>query len=39
MSAKARGLTEDILTDKPAEFAMPNRLIQLAVESDRMFVY
>lgn len=39
MSAKARGLTEEILKDKPAEFAMPNILVQLAVGSDKMFVY
>jgi uncharacterized protein len=38
-SAKARGLTEKILKDKPAEFAMPNILVRLAVESDKMFVY
>lgn len=39
MSAKSRGLTDEILKDKPAEFAMPNVLVRLAVESDRMFVY
>lgn len=39
MSAKSRGLTDEILKGKPAEFAMPNVLVQLAVESDRMFVY
>ena len=39
MSAKARGLTEEILHGRPAEFAMPNVLVKLAVESDRMFVY
>lgn len=39
MSAKARGLTGEILEDKPAEFAMPNILVQLAVGSDKMFVY
>jgi predicted peroxiredoxin len=39
MSAKARGLSEDILKDRPAEFAMPNVLVRLAVDSDRMFVY
>lgn len=39
MSAKARGLSDDILKGKPAEFAMPNVLVRLAVESDRMFVY
>lgn len=39
MSTKARGFSEEILTGKPAEFAMPNVLVRLAVESDRMFVY
>lgn len=39
MSAKARGLSEEILKGKPAEFAMPNVLVRLAVESDKMFVY
>ena len=39
MSAKARGLSEEILHGKPAEFAMPNVLVHLAVESDKMFVY
>jgi predicted peroxiredoxin len=39
MSAKARGFNDHILKGKPAEFAMPNVLVRLAVESDRMFVY
>ena len=39
MSSKARGLTEDVLKDRPAEFAMPNVLVQLALECDRVFVY
>jgi predicted peroxiredoxin len=39
MSAKARGLTEQDLANKPAEFAMPNKLVQLAVAHDRMFTY
>jgi uncharacterized protein len=39
MSSKSRGLTETDLKDKPAEFAMPKVLLQLSVESDRMFVY
>jgi predicted peroxiredoxin len=39
MSSKARGLTEEELTDKPYEFAMPKVLLQLSIESDRMFVY
>ncbi len=39
MSSKARGVTEDDLTGKPAEFAMPKRLVQLAFEADRSFTY
>jgi predicted peroxiredoxin len=39
MSSKARGLTQDDLKEKPAEFAMPEVLIRLSAESDRMFVY
>lgn len=39
MSSKARGLNEADLQDKPYEFAMPKVLLQLSIESDRMFVY
>lgn len=39
MSGKSRGVVEDDIKDKPAEFAMPKVLLQLAVDSDRMFVY
>lgn len=39
MSSKSRGLTEGELKDKPYEFAMPKVLLQLSIESDRMFVY
>ncbi|MGY6741205.1 MAG: DsrE family protein [Cecembia sp.] len=39
MSSKSRGLAETDINDKPATFAMPNVLLQLAVDSDRMFVY
>ncbi len=39
MSSKARGVTEDDLKGKPAEFAMPTRLVQLAFEADRNFTY
>ena len=39
MSAKSRGLGEDEIRGKPAEFVMPNVLVQLAVEHDRMFTY
>ncbi|MCH6202044.1 DsrE family protein [Aquiflexum sp. LQ15W] len=39
MSGKSRGLNEADLKGKPAEFAMPKVLLQLSVDSDRMFVY
>jgi hypothetical protein len=39
MSGKARGVADGDLEGKPAEFAMPNRLVQLAVEHDRLFTY
>ena len=39
MSSKSRGLTPDDLKDKPAELAMPEVLVRLSVESDKMFVY
>ena len=39
MSSMARGVTDDDLKDKPAEFAMPKRLVQLAFEADRSFTY
>ncbi len=39
MSSKARGVTEDDLAGKPAELAMPKRLVQLAFEADRSFTY
>jgi uncharacterized protein len=39
MSSKARGVTDADLEGKSAEFAMPNVLVKLAVESDRMFTY
>lgn len=38
-SSKARGVTEADLKDKPAEFALPNVLVRLAAESDRVFTY
>jgi predicted peroxiredoxin len=38
-SSKARGVTEADLKDKPAEFALPNVLVKLAAESDRVFTY
>jgi len=39
LSSKARGLSELDLKDKPAEFAMPNVLVRLSLEHDRMFTY
>ncbi|MEP7228808.1 MAG: DsrE family protein [Ginsengibacter sp.] len=38
-SCKARGITETDIKGKPAEFASPNVLVRLSVESDRMFTY
>ena len=39
MSSKARGLMEEDLAGKPAELALPKRLVQLAFEADRSFTY
>lgn len=39
MSSKARGVAEADLEGKPVEFAMPNRLVQLALESDTVLTY
>jgi uncharacterized protein len=39
MSAKSRGVSEADLAGKPAEFAMPNVLVRLSLEHDRMFTY
>ena len=39
MSSKARGLRESDIDGKPVEFAMPNELVELALEHDRMFTY
>lgn len=39
MSSKARGVAESDLEGKPVEFAMPNRLVQLALDSDRVITY
>jgi predicted peroxiredoxin len=39
MSSKARGVAESDLDGKPVEFATPNRLVELAVESDRVITY
>jgi predicted peroxiredoxin len=39
MSSKVRGVQEEDLKDKHAEFALPQVLLRLSLESDRMFVY
>jgi uncharacterized protein len=39
MSSKGRGVTDTDLIGKPAEFALPNILIRLSLEHDRMFTY
>ena len=39
MSAKSRGVSEADLAGKPAEFAMPNVLVKLSLDHDRMFNY
>jgi hypothetical protein len=39
MSSKARGVGEAELEGKPVELAMPTRLVQLTVESDRVLTY
>jgi predicted peroxiredoxin len=39
MSSNARGITENDLKGKPAEFATPSVLLRLAKEHDRMFIY
>lgn len=39
MSSKARGVTENDLKDKAAEFAPPSVLVKLTVECDRTLVY
>ena len=39
MSAKARGLDESILAEFRAEFAMPDVLIRLAAEADKVLCY
>jgi predicted peroxiredoxin len=39
MSATARGMSEADLSGKPAEFGMPNVLVRLAAEADRVLTY
>ena len=39
MSGKARGLVDADLEGKPAEQAMPSRLVELTLEHDRVLTY
>lgn len=39
MSSNARGLGDPDLEGKPVEFAMPSKLVELALESDRVLTY
>jgi len=39
MSSEGRGVTDADLSGKPAKFAMPNVLVRLSLEHDRMFTY
>lgn len=39
MSSKGRGVTDDDIRGKPAEFAMPNVLVKLTLECDKVLVY
>jgi predicted peroxiredoxin len=39
MSSKARGVGEPDLEGKPVELAMPSRLVELALEADRVITY
>jgi len=39
MSSKSRGLGEADLEGKPAEMAMPKRLVELVFEHDRVLTY
>lgn len=39
MSSKVRGVSDIVLMDLPAEFAMPTVLVRLTVDCDRVLVY
>jgi predicted peroxiredoxin len=39
MSSQARGLSEGDIAGKPAELAMPNRLVELTLQHDRVLSY
>ena len=38
-TGKARSLTDADIIGKPAEFAMPNVLVRMSLDHDRMFTY
>jgi hypothetical protein len=39
MSCASRGITDQDLKNKPAEKAMPNILVQLTMDSDKVLTY
>lgn len=39
MSAKARGFDDSLIEGKPAQFAMPDVLVKLLMESDKSLTY
>ncbi len=39
MSAKARGYGNELIENRPAEYAMPNVLVRLLLESDKALTY
>ncbi len=39
MSSKARGYDDSLLEGKPAQYAMPDKLVELTIESDKTIVY
>lgn len=39
MSSKARGFDDSLIEGRPAEFAMPDDLVRLLVESDKSLTY
>lgn len=39
MSSKSRGVTEDDITGKGGTFAMPDRLVELTFEAERVLTY
>jgi hypothetical protein len=39
MSSQARGLSEGDIAGKPAELAMPRRLVELTLQHDRVLTY